>query len=387
MSLGAIDFGMVVDGSVVMVENMVHRLQKAGAGRPRLAVMREAAHEVARPIFFGVLIILMVYVPIATLRGMEGLLYRPMAITVATAVFGSLILAFVYVPAIAAITFRKGVKLRRNFVMDWLRPRYQGFLERFLDRRLPILGSALAVFGASMAVVPLLGTEFLPELDEGSILVEQVRMPSVTLEESMENANWFAGELLRNIEEIETVVPKTGRSDLANDWMGVHQTDVWVMLKPMEAWREGMTKERIVEEIRPFLTTEPGLSYNFTQPIAMRVDELTRESCLQPDARTGGSAARLEASSLGRDRRTGAHPGSQGNRAACGLGGRGHAARPPPALGRTAGPDPGRLQTRGDRAPDTHRHPADIPGWPARLLGRHPRILSGTDRPGALSES
>ena len=275
MSLGAIDFGMVVDGSVVMVENMVHRLQKAGADRPRLAVMREAVHEVARPIFFGVLIILMVYVPIATFSGMEGLLYRPMAITVATAVFGSLILAFVYVPAIAALTFRKGVRVRGNLVMQWLRPRYQGFLERFLDRRLQIVGSALAVFGVSMAVVPLLGTEFLPELDEGSVLVEQIRMPSVTLEESMENADWFAGELLRNIEEIETVVPKTGRSDLANDWMGVHQTDVWVILKPTDTWRAGMTKERIIEEIRPFLLTEPGLSYNFTQPIAMRVDELT----------------------------------------------------------------------------------------------------------------
>ena len=275
MSLGAIDFGMVVDGSVVMVENMVHKLRKAGSERPRLAVMREAAHEVARPIFYGVLIILMVYVPIATFSGMEGLLYRPMAITVATAVFGSLILAFVYVPAMAAITFRRGVRLRRNFVMDWLRPRYQRFLERFLHRRMAILGSALAVFGVSMAAIPLLGTEFLPELDEGSILVEQVRMPSVTLEESMENADWFAGELLRNIEEIETVVPKTGRSDLANDWMGVHQTDVWVILKPREAWREGMTKDGIIEEIRPFLLTEPGLSYNFTQPIAMRVDELT----------------------------------------------------------------------------------------------------------------
>ena len=275
MSLGAIDFGMVVDGSVVMVENMVHKLREAGSERPRLAVMREAAHEVARPIFYGVLIILMVYVPIATFSGMEGLLYRPMAITVATAVFGSLVLAFVYVPAMAAITFRKGVKLRRNLVMDWLRPRYQRFLEKFLHRRMAILGSALALFGVSMAAIPLLGTEFLPELDEGSILVEQVRMPSVTLEESMENADWFAGELLRNIEEIETVVPKTGRSDLANDWMGVHQTDVWVILKPREAWREGMTKDGIIEEIRPFLLTEPGLSYNFTQPIAMRVDELT----------------------------------------------------------------------------------------------------------------
>ena len=275
MSLGAIDFGMVVDGSVVMVENIVHKLQGAPASRPRLAVMRAAAHEVARPIFFGVLIILMVYVPIATFSGMEGLLYRPMAITVATAVFGSLVLAFVYVPAMAVLALPKAVKPRGNFVMDRLRPRYQAFLERFVDRRPVILGCALAVFGVSMAAAPFLGTEFLPELDEGSILVEQVRMPSVTLEESMENADWFASQLLDHIEEIETVVPKTGRSDLANDWMGVHQTDVWVMLKPREAWREGMTKQGIIEEIRPFLLTEPGLSYNFTQPIAMRVDELT----------------------------------------------------------------------------------------------------------------
>jgi cobalt-zinc-cadmium resistance protein CzcA len=120
-----------------------------------------------------------------------------------------------------------------------------------------------------------LGTEFLPELDEGSILVEQVRMPSVTLEESMENADWLAGKLVANIPEIETVVPKTGRSDLANDWMGVHQTDVWVVLKPEKEWRKGITKQDIITEIEPYLQTEPGLAYNFTQPIAMRVDELT----------------------------------------------------------------------------------------------------------------
>ncbi|MCB0265499.1 MAG: efflux RND transporter permease subunit, partial [Calditrichaeota bacterium] len=116
MSLGAIDFGMVVDGSVVMVENMVHRLQHDKGSR--LAIMRRAAHEVARPIFFGVLIILMVYVPIMTFEGMEGILFRPMAITVATAVFGSLILAFVFIPAISAIVFRNGVKVKRNIILD-----------------------------------------------------------------------------------------------------------------------------------------------------------------------------------------------------------------------------------------------------------------------------
>ena len=275
MSLGAIDFGMVVDGSVVMVENVVHRLNHDKSEKSKLVVIREAAHEVARPIFFGVLIILMVYVPGMTFSGMEGILFRPMAITVATAVFGSLILALVYIPAMSAIVFKNGVKLRKNYVINWLRPRYKKFLELSLNKKAITIGSAVVIFLSSLALLPFLGTEFLPELDEGSILVEQVRMPSVTLEESVENANWFAGKLTENIPEIKSVVPKTGRSDLANDWMGVHQTDVWVILKPREEWREGLSKEDIVDLIRPYLETEPGLSYNFTQPIAMRVDELT----------------------------------------------------------------------------------------------------------------
>jgi cobalt-zinc-cadmium resistance protein CzcA len=275
MSLGAIDFGMVVDGSVVMVENIVEKLNSDKSGKSKLVIIREAAHEVARPIFFGVLIILMVYVPVMTFSGMEGILYRPMAITVGAAVFGSLILALVYIPAISALIFRNGVKTRKNYVINWLKPRYERFLEFSLDKKGIIVGSAVFVFGVSMVIMPFLGTQFLPELDEGSILIEQVRMPSVTLSESVENANWLGRRLTENISEIKTVVPKTGRSDLANDWMGVHQTDVWVMLHPREEWRDGLNKQDIIDEIRPFLETEPGLSYNFTQPIAMRVDELT----------------------------------------------------------------------------------------------------------------
>lgn len=272
MSLGAIDFGMVVDGSVVMIENIIHKMQK---DKDDPDVIMKAAKEVARPIFFGVLIILMVYVPIMTFEGMEGILYRPMAITVAAAVFGSLILALVYVPAMSAIIFRRGIKVRKNYLIDWLKPKYESFLNTYLEKKLAVISVALAVFFLSIIVMMNLGTEFLPELDEGSILVEQVRMPSVTLEESVENANWFAGKLIKNIPEIQTVVPKTGRSDLANDWMGVHQTDVWVILKPQSEWRSGMTKNKIRDLIEPFLQSEPGLSYNFTQPIAMRVDELT----------------------------------------------------------------------------------------------------------------
>jgi cobalt-zinc-cadmium resistance protein CzcA len=181
----------------------------------------------------------------------------------------------VFVPAISSLIFIKGVKVRRNYFIDWIRPLYNKGLEDHIDRVRFVTISAVAIFGISMIVMSRLGTEFLPELDEGSILVEQVRMPSVTLKESMDNANWLAGKLVANIPEIKTVVPKTGRSDLANDWMGVHQTDVWVVLKPAGEWRKGIKKEDIISQIEPYLKTEPGLAYNFTQPIAMRVDELT----------------------------------------------------------------------------------------------------------------
>lgn len=274
MSLGAIDFGMVVDGSVVMVENIVQKL-RTEKGKDKDEIIRQAANQVVRPIFFGVLIILMVYVPIMTFSGMEGILFRPMAITVAAAVFGSLLMALIFVPAISSIVFRKGVKVRKSRFINWLKPVYVRNLEKYLERRALVVTTAGVLFVASLILMMRMGTEFLPELDEGSILVEQVRMPSVTLEESVENADWLAGRLMENIPEIKTVVPKTGRSDLANDWMGVHQTDVWIVLKPPKEWRKGVSKEDIRQMIEPYLTTEPGLAYNFTQPIAMRVDELT----------------------------------------------------------------------------------------------------------------
>jgi cobalt-zinc-cadmium resistance protein CzcA len=256
------------------MENIVHRMQTS-KNQSRIEVIMDAAKEVSRPIFFGVLIILMVYVPIITFSGMEGILFRPMAITVATAVFGSLLLALVFIPAISSIVFRKGVKVKRNRIMEWLKPLYMKALGWHIKKRMLVLPTAVLIFLFSIVVMFNSGTEFLPELDEGSILVEQIRMPSVTLKESVENANWLGGQLVKNIPEVETVVPKTGRSDLANDWMGVHQTDVWVLLKPMDEWRSGMTKEKIIAEIEPYLQSEPGLAYNFTQPIAMRVDELT----------------------------------------------------------------------------------------------------------------
>lgn len=274
MSLGAIDFGMIVDGSVVMVENIAHRFEKEGRSTP-LETMMAAAHEVVRPIFFGVLIILMVYLPVMTFSGIEGVLFRPMAITVATAVFGSLILTLVYIPAIASFVYRKGVAVKPMPWFEKVRSKYTHYLVKIMDHPGRTITFASVFFVLTMVLIPFMGTEFIPELDEGSILVEQIRMPSVTLDESVENANWFAGQIMAAIPEIKTVVPKTGRSDLANDWMGVHQTDVWVVLKPPSEWRSGFMKTDIIRQIEPFLQTEPGMIYNITQPIAMRVDELT----------------------------------------------------------------------------------------------------------------
>ena len=275
MSLGAIDFGMIVDGSVVMVENIVHKLQHSNENESKIHVIKEAAFEVSKPIFFGVMIILMVYLPIMTFEGMEGILYRPMAITVAAAVFGSLLLTLILIPALSAIVFKKGIKARKNYIIDWLVPKYEKFVTSILLKRIRVISVSLVILVISVLLIPFLGTEFLPELDEGSILVEQVRMPSVTLNESVERANQFGKFVMENIPEVVTVVPKTGRSDLANDWMGIHQTDVWIILKDSKEWRQGMTKEKIQDEMKPFLDKEPGLAYNFTQPIAMRVDELT----------------------------------------------------------------------------------------------------------------
>lgn len=278
MSLGAVDFGMVVDGAVVMIDNIVKRLRPLGpevSTRKRLTVLRDAAQEVARPVFFGVLIILIVYLPIATFSGMEGLLYRPMAITVASAVFGSLLLALIFVPAVASLAFRKGVRVRESKVFVRLQATYQKQLERRLAQVVPIVGGAALLFAISLGVLSQMGTEFLPELDEGAVLIEVVRPPGVTLDESVAKGDTLARRLLAHLPEIRTVIPKTGRSDLANDWMGIHQTDVWVLLHPPSTWRRGMTRERLESEMATLMADDLSMVYNFTQPIAMRVDELT----------------------------------------------------------------------------------------------------------------
>ena len=283
MSLGAIDFGMIVDGSVVMAENFVKRLHEdEDAGRFPTERARffdrlsGAAREVGRPIAFGVLIIIVVYVPILTLQGLEGRLFRPMALTVGMALFGSLLLALLFVPAAATFVFRRGARESRYAVglARWIDGRYAPVLRRTLARPGRTVAVAVAILAGAAVLVPRLGTEFLPELDEGSILIQPTRDPNISLTHSMEVAGRIE-DVVRRTPEVTTVVSRVGRPDVGSDPMGINQSDVFVMLKPRDQWREGFAKPDIEAELQGRLEAEvAGVAFAFTQPMKMRLDEL-----------------------------------------------------------------------------------------------------------------
>ncbi len=283
MSLGAIDFGMIVDGSVFMAEQFVRTLhddEERGdfpATQEGLQTrLLNSAKEVGRPIAFGVLIILLVYVPIMTLQGLEARMFRPMAITVAIALFGSLLLALAFIPAAATWIFRRGAHEARfaQRLSSWLDARYAPVLSSTIRRPGITVAVATAVFVATLFLVPRLGTEFLPELDEGSITIQAVRDPSVSLTQSVA----MQRELERTVRlspEVTTVVSRVGRAEIGSDPMGVNLADVFVVLRPRSEWRPGLTKEDLVREMSERIEERvPGLAVRFTQPMAMRLDEL-----------------------------------------------------------------------------------------------------------------
>ena len=273
MSLGAIDFGLIVDGSVVLIENTMRRLSLPGRRlKSRVEIVFESAREVAKPIFFGVLIIIIVYVPILTLQGMEGKMFAPMALTVGFALLASLLLALTVVPVLASLLLPRQIAEHREPVMDRLRAFYAATLRKAIGAKTRTLGAAAAAFALSLGLVPLLGTEFMPEMDEGSIAIQAIRPPSTSLTESLASQKLIE-QALREFPEVGGVVGRTGRADIASDPMGVNTTDIFVELKSRESWRMA-DKDALVEAIRERLDRIPGVNYNFTQPIAMRVDEL-----------------------------------------------------------------------------------------------------------------
>ncbi|MGE0126845.1 MAG: efflux RND transporter permease subunit [Blastocatellales bacterium] len=275
MSLGAIDFGLMVDGAVVMIETFISQLNQQGArNRDEAAsVVRRSAFDVARPIAFGVLIIIAVYLPIFALQGLESRMFRPMALTVCCALAGALVLTMTFVPAVASLTLKPHHHKGHERLLTALQNRYRSLLERLMRYRWLTIGAALVVVAIAVGSIKFLGTEFMPQLDEGALLIETRRLPSVSLTQSVEIAT-MVEKVVREFPEVETVVTKLGRPDLATEAMGIYQGDVYVILKPKEQWTTVSTKEELIEKLDKKLKDVPGVVYNFTQPLAMRLDEV-----------------------------------------------------------------------------------------------------------------
>jgi cobalt-zinc-cadmium resistance protein CzcA len=274
MSLGAIDFGLIVDGSVVMVENILRRLRQRNPEESPLEAVRTAAQEVARPIFFGVSIIFLVYVPILSLSGVEGRMFQPMAITVLFALGASLVIALALMPVLSWLAFRKRAAEKETWLMRRLSAAYRPLLGRALRFPLATAATAALVFALSLGIVPFLGAEFIPTLDEGSILVMMYRVPGISLTESL-HGNAIIESVLRQFPEVEKVVSRTGRAEVAVDPMAIDQSDVFVFLKPPSQWPRRRTKDELVAAMKQTLEREsPGAGYSFLQPIQMRMQEL-----------------------------------------------------------------------------------------------------------------
>ncbi len=281
MSLGAIDFGLVVDAAVIIVENCVRvlaarrrELGRALDRQERIRHIHAAGVEVLRASLFGDLIIIAAYVPILTLEGIEGKMFRPMALTVVFALTGALLLAFTVIPALCSFLLRDRLDEREPLAIRLAHRLYGPLLEWSLARPLVTSGVALALFLASALVAPFLGAEFIPRLDEGTLALQAWRLPSVSLEESVRNTTAIE-RVLKRFPEVETVVSRTGRAEIATDPMGVEISDIYVMLKPHDEWETATTREGLIARMDEALRRSvPGTKFSYSQPIELRVQEL-----------------------------------------------------------------------------------------------------------------
>jgi len=277
LSLGALDFGMVVDGAVVMVENIVRHLSRRGADRTTaMEQIRVAAHEVQRPVFYAIAIIITAYLPIFTLQQVEGKLFKPMAWTVAFALLGALLFSMLVAPALASILFRSGVKEWKNPVMTFLTIHYRKAVTWAVRNRGFTVGIAVASFAVTvfLAFSGIIGSEFLPHLDEGAIWVRGTLAPSTGPTEGarvMEQAR----QILCSFPEVPQVVTQVGRPDDGTDTTGFFNTEYFVDLLPKEKWRPifGQDKEKLIDAMNYQLEKIPGVIWNFSQPISDNLEE------------------------------------------------------------------------------------------------------------------
>jgi cobalt-zinc-cadmium resistance protein CzcA len=276
MSLGAIDFGLIVDGSVVMIENIVRKLAERKDGEttsPRHTIL-EAGKEVAKPVFFGVLIIMLVYLPILSLRGVEGKMFRPMALTVIFALAASLVLALTLMPVLASLFFRKGVKEKETWLIKKAHQAYLPLAKRAIAKRGFVVAVSAVIFAVSVFIASRMGAEFIPRLNEGALAVQAWRLPSVGLAQSVKNTTLIE-KTLKRFPEVTTVVSRTGQAEIPTDPMGIEVSDIYVILKSQEEWTTATNREDLIEKMDKELEKDvPGTVFSYSQPIELRMQEL-----------------------------------------------------------------------------------------------------------------
>jgi cobalt-zinc-cadmium resistance protein CzcA len=276
MSLGAIDFGLLVDGSVVMVDNILRRLAQKRPASPeeRLVEVQAAGREVLRPVTFAVGVIILVYLPILTLIGLEGKMFRPMALTVILALAGSLLLAMTITPVLAYWFVRANPGHEETRALGLSRRIYEPCLRWAMRRPVWVVAPAVGLFVVSLGIGWSLGVVFMPRLDEGDMAIQVWRLPSVSLSESVATSLQIEGAL-RRFPEVVQVVTRTGSPQVATDVMGIELSDVIVILKPQHEWTAARTREDLIAKMKPAIeAVAPGVGLGFTQPIEMRFNEL-----------------------------------------------------------------------------------------------------------------
>ncbi|MEN9393068.1 MAG: hypothetical protein RLZZ104_1411, partial [Pseudomonadota bacterium] len=281
MSLGALDFGLIVDGAVIIIENCLRRFGEAQHALGRVMTEQErhdttasATAEVIRPSLFGLGIITAVYLPIFALTGIEGKMFHPMAITVVLALSGAMVLSLTFVPASIALFLGGKVDEKENAIMRWMRKRYEPLLAWSLNRRNWVLSGAIALTAVCGFIASRLGTEFIPSLDEGDIALHALRIPGTSLEQAIAMQTTLETRI-KQFPEVERVFGKLGTAEVANDPMPPSVADTFIMLKPRSLWpNPRKSREALVAEIETAVKRIPGNNYEFTQPIQMRMNEL-----------------------------------------------------------------------------------------------------------------
>ena len=282
MSLGALDFGIIVDGAVVIVENCVRRLAHAQVHHQRTLTRTERFHEVfaaakeaRRPLLFGQLIIMIVYIPIFALTGVEGKMFHPMAFTVVAALVGAMILSLTFIPAAIALFIGKNVAEKENRLMEFAKRVYTPLLAKALLNKAVVVTSAVVLIVLSGAVASRMGSEFIPNLNEGDFAIQSLRIPGTSLTQSIDMQKKLEAGLKAKFPEIERVFARTGTAEIASDPMPPNISDGYVMLKPEKDWPSPKkTRAQVLAAVQAEAATYAGNSFEFSQPIQLRFNEL-----------------------------------------------------------------------------------------------------------------